>query len=184
MRRPNSALQRTRLRSPLSAVSLDRRMTRTSILHEAVAVCVRHLKRLGGDPRALPVRERTVIVITTAQGIIDNGGFQYFFESDFPRRPPYSVFIAAYRRIGALRAATCLERAVGMFPFARPHLSQHRRNQFMDSLPRKSRFFSLGFRVCGDDSVWSKLDRYIQANQQAFGLRSNPALQRTRSARR
>jgi hypothetical protein len=159
-------------------------MTDTSALGRAETICFRHLKRVGGDPRSLPIQERTVVAVCAAQGIIDNGGFQYFFESDFPRRPPYSLVISAYRRIGATSAAACIERAVGMFPFARPHLSQHKRLTFMGSLPPDSTFFSLGDRVCGDESVWQKLKRYVQDNERAFARRPNPAPPRTRCARR
>ena len=48
-------------------------------------------------------RERTIVVYA-AQGIIDNGGFQYLFESDFPGCPPCSLTVPAFRRNGAREA--------------------------------------------------------------------------------
>lgn len=73
------------------------------------------LAELGGDPDALPDAARTLVVVSCAQGIIDNGGLEYFFESDFPGEPPYAMFVEAYRLIGASSAADCIERAVAMF---------------------------------------------------------------------
>src|ERR687890_591346 len=77
-----------------------------------------------GDLRKLPARLRTVVLVHAAQGIIDNGGVQYFFESDFPGQPPYSVFVDAYHTIGAEDEAQALADAVKLFPFANPHRFQ------------------------------------------------------------
>ncbi len=52
----------------------------------------------------------TVWAVEQAQGIIDNGGFQYFFENDWPENPSYSVFIDSFRRIGAGEAADIASR--------------------------------------------------------------------------
>ena len=65
---------------------------------------------------------------------IDNGGFSYFFENDLPGNSKYSLFSDAYRRIGAERAADLLDLEVKLFPFDDPHLSQEKRNEYMDSL--------------------------------------------------
>jgi hypothetical protein len=122
------------------------------------------LDELGGDLRALPVPQQTVAVIYAAQGVIDNGGFKYFFEADWPNNPPYSMFIDAYRRIGAVGAAECFERAIAMFPLPDPHMNRELRNLFMDDLPEKHEFFELGFKVCGDQAIWDKLADYVVAN--------------------
>src|SRR6478735_2557646 len=73
------------------------------------------------DIAKLPVRVRTVALVHAAQGVIDNGGLQYFFESDFPSKPDYVLFIEAYRAIGAEDAANTLAKSVGLFPFESPH---------------------------------------------------------------
>ena len=132
---------------------------------ELIDVAFRRLRRVGNDPSRLPDLERTVVSVTTAQGIIDNGGFQYFFEMDFPNRPLYRVFTDAYRAVGATRAAERIDQAVAMFPFRAPHLSQKRRNAFMDSLGEAHAFFRLGDQVCGDTSVWEQLRGYVALHQ-------------------
>ena len=86
-----------------------------------------------GDPDNLPSPVRTVVLVHAAQGLIDNGGLQYFFESDFPGQPPYSVFVEAYRAIGANGEADALADAVNLFPFADPHRSRERRENFLET---------------------------------------------------
>ncbi len=126
-----------------------------------IDLAFRRLRRVGNDRAKLPELEQTIVLVASAQGIIDNGGFQYFFEMDFPDRAPYSHLVAAYRAIGATPAATRLERAVRMFPFAAPHRNQKRRNAFMDRLAKAHAFHRLGDKVCGDTSVWKHLSAYI-----------------------
>lgn len=119
------------------------------------------LKLAGGDLSTLPLPLQTVLLLYSTQGRIDNGGFRYFFENDFPSNPPYRAFSDAYRRIGAITAADCLDRAVAVFPFDQPHLSQDKRNEFMDSMEETDDFFGLDDKVCGDKSIWQSLTRYV-----------------------
>jgi hypothetical protein len=60
-------------------------MKRNSI-DQAVELASRHLRRVGGDPRRLSEPARTLVLVYGAQGVIDNGGFRYFFENDWPGR--------------------------------------------------------------------------------------------------
>ena len=55
----------------------------------------------GNDLSQLPFEMQTVIRIETMQGIIDNGGLQYFYENDFPDNPPYSQFVDDLLRLNA-----------------------------------------------------------------------------------
>ena len=100
--------------------------------------------------------------------MIDNGGFRYLFENDFPFQPPYSLFSGAYRKIGAFGAADRLDRAVALFPFKNPETKAEARNEFMDSLDENSEFFALGYEVCGDDGVWMLMEEYVKANSSEF----------------
>jgi hypothetical protein len=93
-------------------------MAEKSFLDRAAEYTYKELDRLGGDPTKLDIPLQTVAVLYTVQAIIDNGSFQYLFESNFPINPPYSMFIDAYRRIGAMSAAERLQKAVAMFPSA------------------------------------------------------------------
>jgi hypothetical protein len=78
---------------------------------------------LAGDSSKLAAPLQIVVVITHAQGIIDNGGFRYLFENDLPGNLKYDVLSDAYRQIGAVKAGDLLDLAVGLFPFDNPHLS-------------------------------------------------------------
>ncbi|WP_456953371.1 DMP19 family protein [Lysobacter sp. HA35] len=75
------------------------------------------LEAVGGDINRPSEPARTVVIVYSAQGIIDNGGLPYFFYSDFPGSPRYSVFSAAYLRIGAADAAEAIALAAKLFPF-------------------------------------------------------------------
>lgn len=63
---------------------------------------------------------QVVLIVSTAQGIIDNGGLQYFYESDFADQPAYEEFVQAYRAIGAAEAADLLQRSIELIPFPSP----------------------------------------------------------------
>src|SRR5690606_5096314 len=94
-----------------------------------------------------------------AQGVIDNGGFQYFFESDWPDRPAYDEFVSAYRAIGLAEEAETFQRAIEWFPFPDAHLHVERRNEFID----RNGFPKELDTLCGSDRVWIKLDEYFNA---------------------
>ena len=129
------------------------------------------------DVTKLPPPVRTLALVHAAQGVIDNGGLQYFFESDFPGEPDYALFVEAYRAIGADDAATTLERAVALFPFGAPHKHVKKRNEFLDSFldedeqPVNSPFQPLTAKLCGNRSVWEKLKKYVAGHLADFGGR-------------
>jgi hypothetical protein len=80
---------------------------------------------------SLPWVAQVVTVVLGAHQYIDNGGFIYFFEGDYPGNPPYSVFADAFRAIGADESAECIEAAVSLFPFAEPHLHGDARRDYL-----------------------------------------------------
>ncbi len=114
---------------------------------------------------------QTVVAIYTAQGVIDNGGLEYFYESDFPGNPEYSFFVEAFRRIGAESVASCIEVSSRMFPFARPQLHEARRQQWLDAVKddESHEFARLSRQACGDQSVLPKLAEYVERNRGAYG---------------
>jgi hypothetical protein len=148
-------------------------MAGKSFLDRAAEYTYNELERLGGDPSKLDLPQQTVAILYSVQAIIDNGGFQYLFENDFPGDPPYSNFAEAYRRIGANAAAERLEKAVAMFPFESPHLHQDQRLSFMETLDEDSEFFELGNEVCGDEKVWTDLEAYAKTNAASFPISVN-----------
>jgi hypothetical protein len=134
----------------------------------------------AGDIARLPEALRTVAIICSVQGVIDNGGLQYLFEADFPGKPDYRLFVEAYRAIGADDAAAVLETAVALFPFDSPHQHVRKRNEFMDGFKDEdgdavnSPFESLTDKLCGNKEVWEKLRQYVQENASAFRAASQP----------
>jgi hypothetical protein len=77
-----------------------------------------------------PARQ-VFVRIYVGQPIIDNGSFPYFFGSDFPDMPDYSVYSDAYREIGAGDVADCFDAAVALFPFSAPHLNLEARKRYL-----------------------------------------------------
>jgi hypothetical protein len=141
-----------------------------SLLDQASAYATARVKEAGGDVSRLSEPVQTVAVIDTAQGIIDNGGLEYFYESDFPGNPPYSFFVETFRRIGAESVASCIEVTSRMFPFSEPHLYEAKRQQWLDEVKEDEthEFVRLSRRACGDESVFRKLAEYVEKNRDAF----------------
>jgi hypothetical protein len=117
-------------------------------------------------------------MVHAAQGVIDNGGLQDFFGSDFPGRPSYERFVEAYRAIGADEAASDLEQALALFPFPDSHLHVGRRQAWLDALrscggdaASSNAFDALSDRLCGNEDVWRKLESYIERHPASFGLK-------------
>jgi hypothetical protein len=129
---------------------------------------------LAGSLDKLPMPVRTVLLVHNAQGIIDNGGLQYFFESDFPANPPYALFVDAYRAIGADAEATALADAVKLFPFEEPHKHQRRRDEFLEQYldggahRPDSPFEPFTDQLCGNKMVWRLLEAYVERNATVF----------------
>ena len=146
---------------------------RKSQLDRAVEHALADVRRLG-DPNKLRPAVRTVLLVHTAQGIIDNGGLQYFFESNFPGEPPYSVFVDAYREIGAEAEATALSAAVALFPFANPHKHQRKRDKFLEQFQDDgghrpdSPFEPLTDKLYGKKKVWRLLEQYVKRHAASF----------------
>jgi Domain of unknown function (DUF4375) len=142
---------------------------KNDLLDIAADFATERLKLAGGGVLTLPIPLQTVLLLNGAQYRIDNGGFQYFFESDFDGNPPYSAFSDAYRRIGAFTAADCLDRAVAVFPFDQPHLSQDKRNEFLGSMEETNDFFGLDDRMLAEDKkIWQLLTQYVADHAGSF----------------
>ena len=146
-----------------------------SRLEKAIDVAIAKVQE-SGDISGLEPEVRIVAMVHAAQGVIDNGGLQFFFEADFPAKPPYSVFIEAYRAIGADDAASTLERAVALFPFKDPHRHVRKRNRFLDSfkdadgVALNSPFEPLASALCGNAEVWRCLAGFVEKHAASFGL--------------
>lgn len=140
------------------------------LLDKASDYAFARLTEVGGGVSCLPIPLQTVVVICSAQGLIDNGGLEYFYESDFDGTPEYSFFVNAYRRIGAESAAACIEESAAMFPFDQPHLHESKRQEWIDIVrdDENHTFMKLSRRICGDSTVFQKLSEYVGANRDDF----------------
>ena len=122
--------------------------------------------RLGtGSIFSLSWPQQVVALIYSAQGVIDNGGFIYFFENDWPGQPPYSVFADTYRAIGAEECAECIEVAASLFPFPDPHRAEAERRAYLQACgdDQSSILVALGARVCDQsESNFARLATYIR----------------------
>jgi len=110
-------------------------------------------------------------IIYSAQGIIDNGGFQYLFESDWPNHPPYTFFSDAYREIGAPDVADGLDQAASMFPFSNPHLHREARVRYLRDFCVKGDSpmgVLSGEAIDASVRVFTRLAEYVRAHQNDF----------------
>ena len=78
---------------------------------------------------------RMVVIVYSAWGLIGNGGFQYFFESNFPNDPSYEVFTQAFSSVGLTEIAVRFSQLVSLFPFEDPHKFPQKRQKFIDTQP-------------------------------------------------
>jgi len=122
---------------------------------------------------ALAVPLQTLLLVESAQGMIESGGLAFFYEADFPNNPPYADFVAAYRRIGAEAAAECIEQTERMFPFDAPQYFEDLRQLWLERLcaDPAGAFAGLSERISSDASVWLRLAEYVARNRAAFGAR-------------
>jgi hypothetical protein len=147
-------------------------MTKTS-LDLAAEGLYRELEIANNDLSKIPKITRPIALLYMFQGMVDNGGFRYPMENDFPGNPPYSLFVDAYRQIGALHAAAALEQAVALFHLDFPEHNAGARNKYFDSLGEydefdESEFGKLSDRVCGDETIWKRMDEYVARHRLAF----------------
>lgn len=141
------------------------------LLDRASEYAFARLEEAGGDLRQLAEPVQTVVAVYTAQGIIDNGGLEYFYESNFPGNPDYSFFVDAFRRIGAESVASCIEDSSRLFPFPQPQLHEAKRQQWLDGVKdnESHEFVRLSRQACGDQSVIPRLAEYVEKNCSAYG---------------
>lgn len=71
-------------------------------------------------------------MIYVGEGIIGNGGFQYFFENDFPGKR-HRDFVRAYKLLGFPEHAKRILRLLSLFPLKRPQKDLSVRSEFMDT---------------------------------------------------
>jgi hypothetical protein len=123
------------------------------------------------DISRFPRPRQVFITIYSAQGIIDNGGFGYFFESDWPDKPPYSRFSDAYREIGAADVAELIDRGARLFGIADAHLHRDARLRYLNEHCRdeSAELIKLGDQVIDEsERVFRLLEDYVRRHADHF----------------
>jgi Domain of unknown function (DUF4375) len=138
-------------------------------LENASTIAFKKLDDVNGKLEELGEPNRTIAVIYSAQGVIDNGGLFYFFESDWPSNPPYSLFADAYRRIGRTDAGDSIDDAAKSFGVQHPERKKDFRNAFMEKHFRTEETegettVEWDDCICGDEEVWTDLASWLQKN--------------------
>ncbi|ESS67838.1 hypothetical protein MGMO_156c00060 [Methyloglobulus morosus KoM1] len=128
------------------------------------------LKQNENDISKLSEPVATFLIVHGAQGIIDNGSYEYFFGCDWPGKPNYEVFVDAYKRIGCTDQANEFQRVVNTFPFSEPHLHLSLRKDYIATHYNEDNYEVGEWRndLCGDESVWEKLEEYISLHSEYF----------------
>lgn len=139
-------------------------MTDDELLDEISDVAFKKLAVVGNQLEQLEEPYKTVAIIFSAQGVMDNGGMVYFFENDWPNNPPYSIFADAYERIGRAEAAQVIRDAVGTFGVANPEFNKTARKEYMKSNQESNDGMVWNDCICGDNGVWVNLASWIRTH--------------------
>ncbi|MBI1423106.1 MAG: DUF4375 domain-containing protein [Gammaproteobacteria bacterium] len=147
-------------------------MTNFTILDQAANYVFSRLDEVDNHLDALPHPVRTFLTVYLAQTVIEVGGLEYFFTSDFPENPPYRQFINAYREIGAMGTVAALEKSLSFFAFDSPETQPDLRREFIESLPDDAShaFSKLSNQLREDESAWDRLGEYAQQHKAVFRL--------------
>ena len=127
-------------------------------------------KKAENDIHLLPKPVMTFLLVYSAQGVIDNGGYAYFFGSDWPDKLPYEYFYEAYNEIGCTNQAKDIQRVISTFPFTDPHLKMDERKKYIKENYYDEAFEVIGWgdALCGDEEVWEKLSSYYKIHENDF----------------
>ena len=115
---------------------------------------------------------RTFCIVEYVSGLIDNGGFRYFFENNFPAGVSYNEIILAFREIGAIKAAEAIEEALNLYPQLKDPEDIELRREILDiecDEPTElwTKVEMLEYRV-GFNSVANHLSSYVRINRTRF----------------
>jgi hypothetical protein len=125
------------------------------------------------DISQIPDEHRHVVAAVTAQAIIDNGGFRYFFTSHFKGRPDYQMIVEAYSKIGAKESADAINQALMMFPDGAPPEELDERERYIDSIFGKDsqhakQLGEIESKVSGKMENYSLAANYVRENADKF----------------
>ena len=139
-------------------------MTDDALLDKGSEIAFKKLGEAGERMEDLEDPYKTVAIIYSAQGVIDNGGMGYFFENDWPNNPPYSVFADAYERIGRVDAARALRDALKSFDVPNPERNRKARMEYMKAHQERFNGMVWDDCVCGDKKVFADLAHWVRSH--------------------
>lgn len=145
------------------------------LLEAASELAYSAIEAAGEDMTKMTDPALTIYAVYHATGIIENGGFLYFFDSDFPHHPSYQFFVDAFRQIGCSDQANALKHAVDSFQLTEPEKNVSLRQDYMETHfnGESQRIDSWNDSVFEDHVVWEKLAEWI---------RNQPSLQHLQSS--
>lgn len=155
---------------PHDSIALNGSVVMTENIDKALKLAKIKVKKAGGNLNNVQRSVATFTMVYSAQGVIDNGGYRYFFESDWPNNPPYAKFVEAYSAIGCKKQSHDIDRVASTFPFENPHLNKRKRVKFIETNYDEDEFEVKGWgeKLCGDKQVWEKLESYYLENINDF----------------
>ena len=91
----------------------------------------RYVLRNGRIDETAPQLAADIIIAYNAQGVIDNGGFTYFFGADFPGKTHWQVS-ESFLRLGLPEHSRLIEQMLALFPDGEPDHDLERRAAFIE----------------------------------------------------
>jgi len=79
---------------------------------DLITKTMRRITSRGFNPGLAKWEHKVCVMLHAAQGIIDNGGFEYFFETPFEGRPDLGEFPKVFEAVGAHASAAALREAI------------------------------------------------------------------------
>lgn len=123
------------------------------------SICEKYAKIAQTDFAALPQIVRPVITTCSAQGIIDNGGFPFLFECDWPGLVDWNVFPDDFEAVGHTEGAEAIRAALSLFPQGQPQRDLRvRRKYIFDVLGGlDGELGTLDSAICGRSALLEQL---------------------------
>jgi hypothetical protein len=118
--------------------------------------------------------ERVVMLVWHGSGIIDNGGFEYLFEDDFPGDPGFRLTAQAFEQIDCEQAAAAFREAMAIFPDSRvpPDIDVRVKLYKQASESRREainmKFWQADWEEAGEQRLRHKVAEYIRRHKAAF----------------
>lgn len=143
-------------------------MDTDNIILKASNIADNIFKKNGRIHDKCPRQISVFIKVFYAQGIIDNGGLEYFFENDWPGKPPYADFVDAFKEIGCVDSANNIASAAKSFGIDDPQNHIDKRRKYMAENKKRGRISGWPKDIYGHEGVFDALAKYVLLNSELF----------------